>query len=64
MKRRKRKDLALYRGDDFVMLGNRDEISQFVGVDLATVWRWTQLAHVEKAQDCDEYYVIEVEDDE
>ena len=63
MKQRKSQDLALYRGDDFIFLGNKRELAQFVGVDLATIWRWKQPKHVEVAQDSDMYYVIEVEDD-
>lgn len=64
MKERKTKDLALYKGDEFVFLGNRTQIAEFMNINLATVWRWKQHDWVEYAQDNDEYYVIEVEDDE
>lgn len=64
MKERKTKDLAVYKGDEFIFVGNYREVANFMNINLATVWRWKHPDRVEYAQDNDDYYVIEVEDDE
>lgn len=56
-------DYALYKGDDLLLIGSINEISEYLGVDKKTV-RWYSSPASYKRHNGKGTYVIKIEDDE
>lgn len=55
---------AVYKGDEFVCMGNREECAEYLGVKKNTITFWTSPAHKKRAEHRkDPFLAIVVEED-
>ena len=64
MEKRKLIEYALYKGDEFLALGTKEDLAEFLGVKVKTINFYrtkTYLKRIEKSKN-ERYIVIKVED--
>lgn len=59
------KEYALYRGDEFITLGTREYLAEYLGVKPETITFWATPTHRKRIKNEDKcLIVIKIEDDD